>query len=79
MHKKVSSGVSWLARSAAALAVLAVMSVVALVGVLVMLTVLFGMLALPSRESPRRRPSGIPANSRHVLPELLRLRLRPGS
>ena len=48
MHEKISYGVAWLARGAAALAVLAMMSVVALVGVLVMLAVLFGMLALPT-------------------------------
>jgi hypothetical protein len=79
MLRKISHGVAWLARGAAALAVLAVMSVVALVGVLMMLAVLFEMLALPSREPPRTRPSGNPANSRRGLPGLLRPRLRPRS
>jgi hypothetical protein len=79
MHKKVSYGVVWLARGAAALAVLAVMSVVAIVGVLVMLAVLFGMLTFSSREPPKMRPSGSPVESRSGLPGLLRPRLRPRS
>jgi hypothetical protein len=79
MHEKISYGVAWLARGAAALAVLAVMSVVALVGVLVMLAVLFGMLVFPSREPHRTRPSDSPMESRRGLPGLLRPRLRPRS
>jgi hypothetical protein len=79
MLRNISYGTAWLARGAAALAVLAVMSVVALVGVLVMLAVLFGMLALPSREPPRTRPSGSPVKNRRGLPGLLRPRLRPRS
>ncbi len=79
MHKKVSYGVAWLARGAAALAVLAVLSVVALVGVLVMLAVLFGMLTFSLREPPKMRPAGSPMESRRGLPGLLRPRLRPRS
>ena len=79
MHKKVSYGVVWLARGAAALAVLAVMSAVALVGVLVMLAVLFAMFAFPSREPSRTRPSDSRMESRRGLPGLLFPRLRPRS
>ena len=79
MQKKLSGGVAWLSRGAAALAVLAVMSIVALVGVLVMLAVLFAMFALPSREPSRTRPSDSPMESRRGLPGLLRPRLRPRS
>jgi hypothetical protein len=79
MLRKISHRAAWLARGAAALAVFAVMSVVVLVGVLLMLAVLFGLLALPSREPPKTRPSGRPANSRRGLPGLLGPRLRPRS
>lgn len=79
MPRKISSGIAWLARSAAALAGFAVVLALVLVGALMMLAVLFGMLALPSREPSRTGPSGGPANSRRGWPGLLYPRPRPRS